>query len=117
MEVQDTVIPDHAGRGAHAVLFLAHGEQYRAFGIVSIEARRTVRPIVMDHSAGRDHDTTTALLYSLYVPYMPTSNAQPQTSNIISAIGQWLGALSQNRQRKMGIATIWRVAFGDVGRQ
>ena len=62
-------------------------------------------------------DATTALLYSLYVPYMPTSNAQPQTSNIISAIGQWLGALSQNGQWKMGIATIWRVAFGDVSRQ
>ena len=117
MEVQDTVIPDHAGRGAHAVLFLAHGEQYRAFGIVSIEARRTVRPIVMDHSAGRDHDTTTALLYSLYVPYMPTSNAQPQTSNIISAIGQWLGTLSQDGQREMGVATMWRVTFGDVGRR
>ena len=71
----------------------------------------------MNDSAGRDHDTTTALLYSLYVPYMPTSNAQPQTSNIVSAIGQWLGTLSQDGQREMGIATMWRVAFGDVGRQ
>ena len=86
MEVQDTIIPDHAGRGAHAVLFLAHGEQHRAFGIVSIEARRAVRPIIMDDSAGRNDDTAAALLYPLYVPHMATLYTDPQTPNIIDTV-------------------------------
>ena len=114
VKVENAVIPDHGGRGAHAILVVADGEQHRTLGIISIKARRTIGAIVVNNSTGSDYDTATALFHPLHVPHVAALYAQPKAPDIVRATRQGLRALRQYRQWVMCIATSRSVALGDI---
>ena len=86
MEVQYTVVPDHAGCGAHAVIFIAKAEQHRPLGIVCIETGGTVGAVVVDNSTRSHYDTATALLHSFHMAHMATPHPNPETSDIVGTL-------------------------------
>ena len=48
MEIEHTLVPDHAGRGAWAVLLAGKRERNAALGVIGIQSARTIGAIVMD---------------------------------------------------------------------
>ena len=81
MKVEDLVLPNHARRGAHAVLFAAQGEQDRPLGVIGVESARAVGTVIVNEPRRSHNDPGSTLLDPLHMPNMAPGHPTPQPAD------------------------------------
>ncbi|MYE12991.1 MAG: alpha/beta hydrolase [Gammaproteobacteria bacterium] len=113
VEVEDPLVPDHAGRRARAIRPAPDPKGHRAFGVVGVLAQGAVRAVVVNDAAAGDHYPAATLFDAFHVPHA-AFHTQPQTPDVVGARRQRFRALRKDRQREVGVAATRRIALGYV---